>query len=241
MLAPIADPAVTSNPAVGAAGSIPLGRQLPVEETWLRRMVRLVAVLGLHGLLVVALLQAQDGPAPTSTPVRMAVRLIELPAAEPEAQAPAALPEPAMRPPPEPEARPPEPRPVTVRRPAALPVPTVAAPASPVSAVMAERNPAPAAPVAVTAVRFDAAYLNNPPPAYPILSRRRREQGRVLLQVRVDDRGLPEQVEVQQGSGHARLDQAALDAVRRWRFVPARRGDAAISASVLVPILFQME
>ncbi|MCA1805390.1 MAG: energy transducer TonB [Xanthomonadaceae bacterium] len=103
------------------------------------------------------------------------------------------------------------------------------------------RVAAPPAPAVVTAVRFDAAYLNNPAPAYPRASRRRGEQGRVLLQVQVDARGLPQQVEIHKGSGYARLDAAAREAVQRWRFVPARRGDEAIAASVLVPILFQME
>ena len=38
-----------------------------------------------------------------------------------------------------------------------------------------------------------------------------------------------------------RLDRAAEDAVARWRFVPARRGESAVEAWVLVPIVFKLK
>lgn len=88
--------------------------------------------------------------------------------------------------------------------------------------------------------RFDAAYLQNPAPLYPVLSRRLGEAGRVVLRVHVSPSGLAEQVEIKASSGFARLDQAALEAVRRWRFVPARAGDAPVSAWVLVPLTFDL-
>ncbi len=216
---------------------------VPVEESSLRRLVRLAVVLGLHGLLLLALWQLPSRPPPESEPIRMAVRVIERPAPTPEQEAVTQVPEVPVDPAPAPPVRPPEPRPVTVREPVARPVPrpvAPVAPAPPPPEATPARAPAAAAPV-LTAVRFDAAYLNNPAPAYPRASRRRGEQGRVLLQVRVDARGLPEQVEIHEGSGYARLDAAAREAVQRWRFVPARRGDEAIAASVLVPIRFQME
>jgi len=96
-------------------------------------------------------------------------------------------------------------------------------------------------PLPVTAARFDADYLNNPAPAYPAISRRLREEGRVLLLVRVTSQGLAEGVEVRQGSGYSRLDEAALAAVKQWRFVPARRGNVPVAASVLVPIDFRLQ
>lgn len=85
---------------------------------------------------------------------------------------------------------------------------------------------------------FNAEYLDNPAPIYPPAARRLREQGRVLLLVEVAPDGLPRQVNVAASSGSPRLDQAALDAVRRWRFVPARKGSTALPAQVLVPIVF---
>jgi protein TonB len=48
-------------------------------------------------------------------------------------------------------------------------------------------------------------------------------------------------VEIERGSGHERLDAAARRAVAGWRFVPARRGDVPIQASVLVPIVFRLD
>jgi protein TonB len=90
-------------------------------------------------------------------------------------------------------------------------------------------------------VRFDAAYLANPKPAYPPASRRLGEEGRVVLRVFVAADGLAQMVEIRQPSGFARLDAAAADAVARWRFVPARRGERAVAAWVLVPIVFNLE
>lgn len=93
----------------------------------------------------------------------------------------------------------------------------------------------------VVSPRFDAAYLNNPEPEYPAISKRLGEEGRVLLRVLVTIEGLADQIEVRQTSGHSRLDQAALTTVRRWRFTPARRGEERIAAWVLVPLSFQLE
>jgi len=106
--------------------------------------------------------------------------------------------------------------------------------------------PRPAAPVQVanaapTPVRFSASYLQNPAPRYPLAARRAGEQGTVTLKVLVSVDGLPRRVEVEKTSGASRLDAAALDAVRRWRFVPARRGAAPIESWVLVPVVFRLE
>ena len=103
----------------------------------------------------------------------------------------------------------------------------------------------PAAPVAiappVVPPSFDAAYLRNPPPAYPTMSRRRGEQGTVILRVYVGAGGSAQKVLVRTSSGYERLDQAAHDAVHQWRFVPARQGEQAVAAWVLVPIRFSLE
>jgi protein TonB len=88
---------------------------------------------------------------------------------------------------------------------------------------------------------FSAAYLRNPAPSYPVAARRAGEQGTVTLKVLVGMDGLPQRVEVEKTSGSSRLDSAALDAVRRWRFVPARRGSSAIESWVLVPVVFRLE
>ena len=201
--------------------------------------LRFVVVLALHAGLVVWLLQARQQAPELRLPERVSVRLIESPAP--------ALPEVAPPPPPEPVVEPaPRPVPVAIESPVPKPRPVrrTSEPPRPVAPPLQSVAPIAAAPRAVpvvTEARFDADYLNNPPPVYPVLSRRRGEQGRVLLQVQVSAQGTAERVEVQTGSGHARLDAAALEAVRRWRFVPARRGDAAVAASVMVPIVFRLD
>jgi protein TonB len=95
-------------------------------------------------------------------------------------------------------------------------------------------------PVEVVPPRFDASYLDNPAPLYPASAKRAGEEGRVLVRVLVSADGRAQSVEVAQTSGFTRLDAAAIDAVRRWRFVPARRGDATLAAHVNVPIVFSL-
>jgi len=82
-------------------------------------------------------------------------------------------------------------------------------------------------------------YLQNPEPPYPERSLELREQGRVLLQVRVSAEGRAIQVEIIQSSQHRRLDEAAQQAVSHWRFVAARKNGSAVESSILVPITFQ--
>lgn len=61
------------------------------------------------------------------------------------------------------------------------------------------------------------------------------------MRVFVNAAGSADQVQIRNSSGHNLLDQAALNAVRRWRFVPARQGDQPVAAWVLVPITFTLE
>jgi protein TonB len=93
----------------------------------------------------------------------------------------------------------------------------------------------------VTPPIFTAHYLENPLPQYPSRSRRLGEQGRVVLRVLVNAGGSADALQVRESSGHTRLDNAARDTVRRWRFVPAKRGETPIPAWVLIPISFSLE
>lgn len=87
----------------------------------------------------------------------------------------------------------------------------------------------------------DADYLKNPPPGYPRISRRMGEQGTVIVRVFISTQGLPEKAEVRTSSGFARLDQAALDAVQRWRFVPGRRHGTPEAMWFNIPVRFVLE
>ena len=97
------------------------------------------------------------------------------------------------------------------------------------------------APETISPPRFDAAYLDNPKPQYPRLARRLGEHGTVLLNVYVDANGLPEKIELHASSGSPRLDQAARETVRRWKFIPARQGERPVGAWIVVPIRFVLE
>jgi protein TonB len=121
--------------------------------------------------------------------------------------------------------------PVPARAEAANPGPAPAAAAGPAQA--AERE-------TLTEASFHADYLHNPRPAYPREARIRGWEGVVRLRVRVSADGRCEQVEIQRGSGHEALDEAALQAVRQWRFVPARRGDTPVASWAIVPITFTL-
>lgn len=138
------------------------------------------------------------------------------------------------------EARPPVqetvPAHATTSVPEAFDAPSPPVPPPSIGALAATRQ----APL-VSPARFDAAYLSNPAPAYPLASRRLGEQGTVLLMVEVDSDGGVTHLTVEQSSGHERLDRTAMSTVARWRFVPARRGDDAIASAVQVPIVFRLE
>ena len=158
----------------------------------------------------------------------------------------------------------PAPRPTRVARPKPVPRPvakprSVARTETPIpkeSEPVAQPEPAPvrtaaAAPRApnetakavqvLVEARSDAASLNNPKPPYPLVARRRRLEGEVLLSVEVLRDGLPGDVRVKRSSGHELLDEAALSTVRRWHFVPARRGTTPVDSTVEVPIRFRLE
>jgi protein TonB len=74
-------------------------------------------------------------------------------------------------------------------------------------------------------------YRNNPAPEYPVAAKRRREEGEVRLSVTVSPDGRPLRVSLFRSSGHALLDQAAMDAVQRWEPVEDR---------VVVPVRFSL-
>jgi protein TonB len=88
--------------------------------------------------------------------------------------------------------------------------------------------------------KVNAAYLHNPRPDYPEMAKRRQWEGKVILRVQVLASGRAGQVTVAGSSGHEILDEAALESVRNWHFVPARRGDQPVDSVVNVPINFNL-
>lgn len=76
-------------------------------------------------------------------------------------------------------------------------------------------------------------------PEYPRLSRLHHEEGVARLRLRVNADGRAEAVEVAQSSGFSRLDEAAVAAVRKASFKPARRAGIAVSANAEIDIVFR--
>ena len=168
---------------------------------------------------------------------------------------------PKVTPPPPAPPPPPKPAPKAAPRPAPMPVAiadprpapnapigitTPQPPAPPIEAPVAPPAPAPAppappAPPKIELPSSDAAYLNNPKPSYPAISKRMGEQGKVVLRVLIGTDGVPQKVEVNQSSGFDRLDRQAQDAVMRWRFVPGKRNGVPEAMWNLVPVNFVLE
>ena len=175
---------------------------------------------------------------------------------------PIATPLPKIEPKREPPAREPDPTP-----PPAAPMPT----ASPAPSVVASAPQTPSAPLgpgvswidntttappantgtpsAVASIPQDAGvtHLARPTggyqvrPSYPSSARRLGVQGTTMLRVHVLADGRIGDVDIEESAGHRDLDQAAADAVRRWRFEPARRGDEAVAMWVRVPVEFRLK
>jgi protein TonB len=100
-------------------------------------------------------------------------------------------------------------------------------------------NSTPARTEAVTPPQYRAAYLQNPKPEMPYLSKVKGESGRVGLRVKVGIHGEPLLVRIEQSSGFSRLDNAAYQTVlEKWRFVPAKMGDTPIEGEVAFGIPF---
>lgn len=116
--------------------------------------------------------------------------------------------------------------------------PVPVAPPPPIAAPVAV---APPAPVRIELPSSDADYLQNPKPPYPAISKRLREQGKVVVRVLIALDGTAQQAEIKQSSGFDRLDQSALATVLRWRYVPGKRAGVAEAMWFNVPITFVLE
>jgi len=156
---------------------------------------------------------------------------------------------------------PPSPQPVAAPAPSPQPQPSPskvsaptevaqAAPVAPVSAPTTPTPPAPPAPAPApvvtapskTEVSIPASYsASNQKPTYPNMSKRLGEQGTVLLRVLVKADGSAGEVEVKSSSSYPRLDQAAVEAVKTWRFNSAKIDGKAIDEWYQVPIPFKLQ
>jgi protein TonB len=182
--------------------------------------------------------------------------VLEVTLVEPPKPLPLAPPEPELPPPPrkEPVQRKQQPAPAARERQVEQPPPVLALPSTAAPTESAFTVPAPkeaeappgpepktqVATIAVTPPTYGASYLSNPVPVYPMIARRNGIEGTVLLKVLVTPEGRPAKVELAKSSGSIHLDNAALEAVKGWRFNPARRGSEAVEGIVTIPMPFRL-
>ena len=200
-----------------------------------------VFTIALHVAVLAALVAHEPSRTALLAAAPVMVSLITPPKIEPPKPKVEVPPKPrpvVMKPLPKPEPLPLITAPVEVPSPSPIVVPPPPPPPAPAPVVAA---PVIAPPVVMTAPIFAADYLDNPAPAYPAPSRKAGEQGRVILRVLVNPGGTADEVQVRTSSGFLRLDEAARDSVRRWRFVPAKRGGEPVTAWVLVPVSFRLD
>ena len=142
----------------------------------------------------------------------------------------------------------PTPTPVAIAPSANTPAPSAATPAATAatqsnatgSSNAPAAPPAPPAPPKVELPSSDADYLNNAKPAYPAISKRLGEQGRVVVRVFIDADGQPSQASVKQSSGFDRLDQASVETALKWRYAPGKRAGVAQGMWFDVPLNWQL-
>ncbi|WP_108125118.1 energy transducer TonB [Saccharospirillum mangrovi] len=214
----------------------------------------LVAVVSLHAAVLGALYFAGPEPQHRAKPPTISGVLIEAPPAE-TLQAPtsaSAPPQPKPEPPPpEPEPTPtpepepmPEPAPVPEPKPEPIPEPEPEPESAPEpepelaesapsdiineAPLDLDMEPADSAGAPIVEPNSDAAYLNNARPIYPNRSLRMKEEGIVTLTVYVYADGSVGDITLAESSGSRRLDAAAIEAVRHWRYEPARQNGEPI-------------
>ena len=107
-------------------------------------------------------------------------------------------------------------------------------------AAVASRPPdaAPGGPIVRTA-RPKGGYQVRP--VYPESARRAGIQGTTLLRIHIETDGRVSEVTVERSAGNQSLDQAAADAVRRWRFEPALNSAGPVAMSAVIPVVFRMD
>ncbi|MDP2168942.1 MAG: energy transducer TonB [Rhodocyclaceae bacterium] len=202
------------------------------------RAAGLLLVVALHAAALWGLWQHRLLPAPQDA-LTLFVNFITPPA--PEKQA-----EPRRPPPPKPKpVEKPQPRQIVAATPVVAPTDYVAPPAPsprpmPTPVIEAPPMPLPAGPVALSA-ELAVACPQRAAPAYPARSRRLGEEGVVVLHVELTESGAIANARIRSSSGFARLDEAALGAVKTWRCTPATRNGQPVRATALQPFNFVLQ
>ncbi len=84
-------------------------------------------------------------------------------------------------------------------------------------------------------------YKENAPPVYPEVARVRGYEGMVFVLAEILSNGTVGKLKIGKSSGYAILDQSAVEAVKPWKFEPARRSGTPFTAWVELPIKFSLK
>ena len=165
-------------------------------------------------------------PEPKPGPAQPPAPVVEPTPAPPQPVEPEPAPAPVPTPTP-----PPEPVPEPTQEPASVPAPTPEPAPAP---------PPPAPSVQVGPSRGPSLAEGNAPAAYPLSARRRGEEGTTVVRARVDATGSVAHAEVARSSGVEAIDEAAVAAVRSWRFLPALDKGNPVASDVELPVVFRL-
>ncbi|RVU35446.1 energy transducer TonB [Rheinheimera riviphila] len=201
----------------------------------------LCLVLGCHLAAFALTVAHSNEPTPepepeTITPPTIVGIMLPPPVAPPQPK-PKPLPEPKPQPKPKPKPKPLPKAPPSEKAVSAPPVEPPPPPAK--TAKAAPPKAAPAAPT-IQPPSAEAQGLSNKAPLYPQLSRKKKEQGTVLLLILVKADGTVGEIKLKTSSGFTRLDQAAKQAVKRWQFQPALKDGKAIDFWYELPLKFRL-
>ncbi len=202
-------------------------------------LISLLLVAGLHIGVLAAVIMAKPAPAPVEIVQPSIQGVIVMAEPEPTPPPPQPLPPPPPEKKPEPTPKP-KPKPLPKAPPSERAVKAPEPEPAPPPPVSKPAEPAPAAPAPVVPPRADAGQISNPAPAYPSLSRRLREQGLVVLEILIRADGSVGEIKLKASSGFKRLDEAAINAVKHWRYQPATQGGKAIDFWYEQPLEFSL-
>lgn len=221
------------------------GKRLTKQRTLKMLVLSSIFVVLLHGLGLIWLSAEQTAPA---QPNVMEITIIPVSAPKPKVAPPPPPPPASAKTKPLPKKKQPKP---TLKKTPVVQEPAEFAPkqqvfdAQPVAQNTIATTTADVAPPTkiepFIEADMNADYAENPKPDYPSLARSMGWQGTVTLKVQVSEEGLSAAVEIERGSGYEILDESAIEAIRQWRFTPARRGETPIASTVIVPVIFTLQ
>ena len=236
MFAPRVEPLPrAAMPPLAPAGARPVARYFGASAPTRRRRLAVALLLALHAAAVAGLLYAGRWREVAVDAKPLFVAVVETPARVAPAR--------ALPPPPTAKIPPPSlPTLPLVAPEAATAPPPIASvmPASPAPIAPVESPPAPASSMSRTIPPSAIQYIVPPAPVYPRISARMRESGRAVVRVFIDEDGVPRALQLAMSTGFARLDDAALAAVRNCRFSPWLENGAAVAAWANIPIDFEL-